>query len=113
MKFSEFYEEIVALDTDIAPGSETGIFGDFVERYSDLVSDLCIRLVLDFDRRGESIEQHFTGQWAADSHDVPDAERRWWISVYRLLADQESKLRDGRLAPADALDTDALFSSVD
>jgi hypothetical protein len=63
MTFEQFHQEIRRLEQQLAPGSETSVYGDFVKRMSELGGD----------------------GWRESDAEVPADEVDGWRKVYELV----------------------------
>ena len=88
MIFSDFYREIREFDAELAPGSETPLWSEFVA----------------WSREAVALEDE-------DSLCVDEADRDFWHSAYDLLGQQADDIESGWEA-SDALTIDELLSQV-
>ena len=88
MIFSDFYREIREFDAELAPGSETPLWSEFVA-WSQTVA----------------LEDE-------DSLHVAEADRDFWHAAYDLLGQQADDIESGRILARDALTIDELLSQV-
>lgn len=107
MTIQDFIRIIRREDRVIAPGGESGLWGDFVTSMMSL-DEQSRQETTTADRRSSSGGDH--GVWESQTH-VDDLTRHYWLTVYELYtADQEQPVEDQAEDLRDI--TDAAFWEV-
>ena len=71
MKLSDLHEQIKEHERQLAPGSETAMLGDWLERMRVVAGEL----------------PDDVGEW--DTIEIPDDEAQWWLRAYAIMTEHD------------------------